>query len=250
VCENPHDVREDLARRVAAEEHVHVRVARNEVQRVGTGPSRLQPPVRLLLAGGQEAAVSAPASSVNLASVRGGAAARSSGSPLILRPDGGDAALGWDRGRVNDFGYARDPYGLACPRGAHVRRTNPRDGFAGHGRLVARHRILRRGMPYGEPLPEGAADDGADRGLVFVSFQASIERQFEIVQARWCNDGDAFGLGGTPDPLAGAVARPARIAVGARPLRLATAMRAHVTPRGGEYLFVPGIAALRALGAL
>jgi hypothetical protein len=83
---------------------------------------------------------------------------------------------------------------------------------------------------------------------VFVSLQASIERQFEIVQARWCNDGDAFGLGCTPDPLAGAVTRPARIHLGGRPPRFATAMRAHVTPRGGEYLFVPGVAALRALG--
>jgi Dyp-type peroxidase family len=172
------------------------------------------------------------------------------GSPLVLRPDRGDARLGDDRGRVNDFGYAGDPHGRACPRGAHVRRTNPRDGLVGGGRLVARHRILRRGMPYGPPLPDGAPDDGADRGLVFVALQASIERQFEIVQARWCNDGDAFGLGGTPDPLAGAVRAPARIGFGGRPPFFATALRAHVTPRGGEYLFVPGIAALGALAGL
>jgi hypothetical protein len=102
-------------------------------------------------------------------------------------------------------------------------------------------------MPYGEPLAPGARDDGADRGLVFVCLQASIERQFEIVQARWLNDGDSFGLGAAPDPVAGAVARPARVTIGGRPPRYATALRAFVTPRGGEYLFVPGIAALRAL---
>jgi deferrochelatase/peroxidase EfeB len=96
------------------------------------------------------------------------------GSPLALRPHRGDERLGNDRGRVNDFGYAADPDGFACPRGAHVRRANPRDALRHGGRLTARHRILRRGMPYGEPLSDGAPDDGADRGLVFVCLQASI----------------------------------------------------------------------------
>ena len=169
------------------------------------------------------------------------------GSPLVLRPDSGDERLGNDRDRVNDFGYRGDPHGIACPRGAHIRRANPRDG----SRLAARHRLLRRGVPYGPPLPDGAPDDGEDRGLVFVSFQASIERQFEIVQARWLNDGDAFGLGRTADPIAGAVPDcGARLAFGGRPPRYATAMRAFVTPAGGEYLFVPGIAGLRALATL
>jgi Dyp-type peroxidase family len=173
------------------------------------------------------------------------------GSPLVLRPRDGDKRLGNDRERVNDFGYSRDPEGIACPRGAHIRRANPRDGLRAGGRLTARHRLLRRGMPYGAPLPDGAPDDGEDRGLVFVSFQASIERQFEIVQARWLNDGDAFGLGRTADPVAGAVPGcGARLAFGGRPPHYATAMRAFVTPRGGEYLFVPGIAGLRALATL
>jgi Dyp-type peroxidase family len=174
------------------------------------------------------------------------------GSPLVLRPAYGDARLGNDRERVNDFAYGGDAAGAACPRGAHIRRANPRDALrAGGGRLTARHRILRRGMPYGPPLDEGVEDDGVDRGLVFVSFQASIERQFEIVQARWLNDGDAFGLARTPDPVAGAVGDGgARVAFGGCPPHYATAMRAFVTPRGGEYLFVPGIAALRAFATL
>jgi len=169
------------------------------------------------------------------------------GSPLALRPWAGDAKLGNDPQHANDFVYRRDRDGFACPRGAHVRRANPRDGLRAGARLTARHRMLRRGMPYGDPLPEGAPDDRADRGLVFISLQASIERQFEIVQARWLNDGDAFGLGRTADPVAGAVACPARQAFGDRPPRYATALRSFVTPRGGEYLFVPGITGLRAL---
>jgi Dyp-type peroxidase family len=173
------------------------------------------------------------------------------GSPLMLRPHAGDERLGNDRARVNDYSYRRDPNGLVCPRGAHVRRANPRDALAGgDGRLTARHRILRRGMPYGEPLLEGAPDDRADRGLIFICLQASIERQFEIVQARWCNDGDAFGLGNAGDPLAGSFADPARVTFGGRPPRYASCMRSFVTPRGGEYLFMPGISGLRALASL
>jgi Dyp-type peroxidase family len=173
------------------------------------------------------------------------------GSPLVLRPAYGDARLGNDRERVNDFAYAGDVAGAACPRGAHIRRANPRDALrAGGGRLTARHRILRRGMPYGPPLDDGVEDD-VDRGLIFVSLQASIERQFEIVQARWLNDGDAFGLARTADAVAGAVgAGGARQQFGGTPPHYATAMRAFVTPRGGEYLFVPGIAALRAFATL
>ena len=56
--------------------------------------------------------------------------------------------------------------------------------------------MIRRGMPYGPPLPRGRdEDDGTDRGLVFVCFKASISRQFESVQAQWLNDGNIFDLG-------------------------------------------------------
>ena len=125
------------------------------------------------------------------------------GSPLVLRPDGPDPALGDDKRRANDFRYGDDQLGLRCPRGAHVRRANPRDTLGWEGRLTARHRILRRGMPYGPALAEGEPDDGEARGLLFVCLQASIARQFEIVQSQWCNDGNAFGLGREADPITG-----------------------------------------------
>ena len=38
-------------------------------------------------------------------------------------------------------------------------------------------------------------DDGEDRGLVFVCFNASISRQFESIQRQWLNDGNTFHLG-------------------------------------------------------
>jgi Dyp-type peroxidase family len=172
------------------------------------------------------------------------------GSPLALRPDGPDPKLGYDKDRANDFRYGDDPDGLRCPRGAHVRRSNPRDALGWQGRLSARHRILRRGMPYGPPLPEGAEDDGASRGLLFICMQASIARQFEIVQSQWLNDGNAFGLGAEPDPISGPPGHETRYMIEGDPLRMASGLRTCVECRGGEYLFVPSVAALRALPAL
>jgi Dyp-type peroxidase family len=169
------------------------------------------------------------------------------GSPLALRPAAPDPALGNDRRRANDFAYGDDPLGLRCPRGAHIRRTYPRDALGWEGRLTARHRILRRGMPYGPPLPDGATDDAAERGLLFVCLQASIVRQFEIVQSQWLNDGNAFGLGAEVDPVTGPAGREAHHLIEGSPPRLASPLRSCVACRGGEYLFVPSVAALRAL---
>jgi Dyp-type peroxidase family len=172
------------------------------------------------------------------------------GSPLVLRPDAPDRELGYDKERANDFRYGNDPLGLRCPRGAHVRRTNPRDALGWEGRLTARHRILRRGMPYGPELPPGAEDDGVDRGLLFVCMQASIARQFEIVQSQWCNDGNAFGLGAQPDPITGPAGGIAAHMIEGAPPQVVSPLRSCVECRGGEYFFVPSIAALRALPGL
>jgi Dyp-type peroxidase family len=172
------------------------------------------------------------------------------GSPLVLRPDAPDPALGNDKERANDFRYGDDPHGLRCPRGAHVRRTNPRDALGWEGRLTARHRILRRGMPYGPALPEGAAEDGEARGLLFVCLQASIARQFEIVQTQWCNDGNAFGLGREADPITGPAGGEVRHIIEGDPPHVVAPLRSYVECRGGEYLVVPAVSALRALPAL
>ena len=102
---------------------------------------------------------------------------------------------------LNDFRYGGDPRGRACPLGAHIRRANPRDGLPGGAQRTRRHRIIRRGMPYGPDERAG------DRGLIFVCFNASIVRQFEVVNG-WLMDGDIFGLGRDPDMLAGP--RPGR----------------------------------------
>jgi Dyp-type peroxidase family len=173
------------------------------------------------------------------------------GTPLVTSPDAPDAALAADPQRVNDFRYSTDVDGFGCPIGAHVRRANPRDheGFFG-GKLVDRHRIIRRGRAFGPPLPDGVLeDDGAERGLVFKCYQADIERQFEVIQSRWIADGDPFALGNDRDPTVGYHDGGGRMVIQGRPPVVLGRLPTFTTLRGGEYLVRPGLRALRWLGS-
>jgi len=183
------------------------------------------------------------------------------GSPVEVAPDRPNAMLSADRGRfgtINDFRYKGDPEGLRCPLGSHVRRANPRDSFGWRGSLTKRHRLIRRSMPYGPPPADRALDDGVDRGLMFVCHQSSITRQFEVVQGRWLNDGDAFWLGEEKDLLTmgghghvepGTEALPEMTMPGRPPTFLPRPASSFVRMRGGGYFFTPGIRALEAIGA-
>jgi Dyp-type peroxidase family len=168
------------------------------------------------------------------------------GSPLALRPRGPDVALGDDKERVNDYRYRDDTDGAACPLGAHTRRVNPRDALGWGNRRARRHRLVRRGMPYGPELVEGE-NEADERGLVFVCLQASIARQFEIVQSNWINDGNLFGLGDDRDPITAVTNGSGRMVVHGPDVCILGPLPSFTTLRGGAYLFVPGLAALRAI---
>ncbi len=174
------------------------------------------------------------------------------GTPLVSSPHGPDPAIAGDPARVNDFRYTQDPDGMACPVGAHVRRANPRDhdGFFG-GKLSDRHRIIRRGRAFGPPLPDGVLeDDGVERGLVFKCYQADIERQFEVIQSRWIDDGDPFGVGDDRDPIIGYHAEGGgRMVIQGHPPVVLGRLPTFTTVRGGEYLVRPGLRALRWLAS-
>lgn len=172
------------------------------------------------------------------------------GSSLVRHPDRPGPAASRDRSDVNRFRYGDDPDGLRCPLGAHVRRANPRDALGWQGRLSMRHRIIRRGMSYGPPL--GAGDETGDaheRGLMFICYCASIERQFEFIQRQWLGDGNVFGLGAEADPLASGRDGGASMLVSGHPPRFLTGLPSFVTVRGGDYFLAPGIGGLRALAA-
>lgn len=173
------------------------------------------------------------------------------GTPLMKSPNRPDPSVAADRGpngRANDFRYKSDPVGSICPLGAHIRRANPRDALGWQGRLTKRHRIIRRGMPYGESPADPAEPDGEERGLMFVCHQSSIARQFEVIQAQWLNDGDQFWLGSEPDLLTCGERGEGMTLQGLPPIFLPKP-EPFVITRGGGYFFTPGIEALRTIAA-
>jgi Dyp-type peroxidase family len=171
------------------------------------------------------------------------------GSPLVSYPEAPGPDASSDPGAVNKFGYAGDPDGLACPLGAHVRRAFPRDGLGWQGRLTQGHRLIRRGISYGVPLPDGDPPDGHGRGLMFVCYCGSLERQFEFVQRQWLGDGNAFGLGDDRDPIAGGGPRGGGIAIQGHPPMFLANLPQFVITRGGDYFLLPGRPGLRALAS-
>jgi Dyp-type peroxidase family len=158
------------------------------------------------------------------------------------------------------FGFQQhDAEGHGCPVGAHIRRANPRDsrpvdpnagadtgGEAGlEAKLTLRHRMLRRGIPYGTMLPDDAEAGSGERGLLFVALVGDLRRQFEFVQAHWMSDGNAFRLGTDRDVLSGAGEQGNKFVVQGEPPTFVQPTTPLVTCRGGEYFFLPGITALK-----
>jgi Dyp-type peroxidase family len=171
-----------------------------------------------------------------------------SGAPLVLAPDKDDPELGADLQHTNDFAYAeKDPYGYACPLGSHIRRMNPRDTATN----MKRRKMIRRGGTYGPPLPEGAPEDGKERGIAAFIGCASLVRQFEFAMNVWANDPNFHELGNERDPFVGTQDGTYDMTIPKRPIRKKiTGLPAFTTVRGGAYFFLPGIKALRYLTAL
>ncbi|MFL5535869.1 MAG: Dyp-type peroxidase [Gemmatimonadales bacterium] len=165
-----------------------------------------------------------------------------SGAPLVLAPEQDDPVLGADMQRNNDFNYKKmDPLGYAVPLGSHCRRMNPRDTAAN----MNRRRMIRRGATYGPPLPEGAAEDGVERGIAAFVICASLIRQFEFAQNVWVNDKNFHELGNEHDPIIGTQDGTLEYKIPKRPIRKRiTGLPAFTTVRGGAYFFLPGLKAL------
>ncbi len=184
------------------------------------------------------------------------------GTPLVVSPDHPNPEVRTH----NRFLYASDrdhpdPYGMRCPIGAHIRRTNPRDSLGDDSaqalELANQHRIIRRSRAYGPPLVENmdpksmmcAVDNGAERGLHFLCLNAAIDRQFEFVQSLWANNPKFGNLYDDPDPLIGVQdGHTGQFTVQGEPIRCRYAnMHRFVQVRGGAYFFLPGIEAIRTL---
>jgi Dyp-type peroxidase family len=161
-----------------------------------------------------------------------------------------------DDQHINDFDYDKDPDGVTVPRSAHIRKVNPRSQTPPGKAESNRHRILRRGIAYGpefieseSPYPEtGAVPAGQDRGLLFLCYQASIERGFEFIQSQWVDQADFPQRGDGEDPIIAQRDEPRPFTLPRKegePLHLS--FKQWVRTTGGEYFFAPSIAALKVL---
>ena len=168
----------------------------------------------------------------------------------------------------NAFRYRLDDAtGFACPRGAHVRRANPRDllGWDVESGVVASklHRLLRRGRTWTDGCKGGAGDGnsacgnaahrlpqaGEQRcgaGLMFIALNADLERQYEFVQQQWLMNQKFSDLYDEADPILATSADGTRhFSVPAVPAgKKLNALPDFTEVIGGGYFFLPGIAAL------
>ncbi|AMM24903.1 Dyp-type peroxidase [Variovorax sp. PAMC 28711] len=165
------------------------------------------------------------------------------------------AALGGSQTGLDGFRYLQDDAdGFGCPRGAHVRRANPRDALSGspqEGVASARlHRLLRRGRVYAEAgATESTCEIGQGQGLMFIALNADLDRQFEFIQRSWIGGPRFGGLHDEEDPILGTA--PGR---GFTVQGLPVGLRIGGLPRfttvvGGGYFFLPGLAALAFIAA-
>lgn len=176
-----------------------------------------------------------------------------SGAPLILSPTRDDEVLGADPSRRNEFDFSGDKSGTVCPHGAHMRRLNPRGERLTILTDENIHRIIRRSSTFGPRWSADltAADDSRDdRGIFFIFISARAFDTIEFLQQEWINRGNFIDLGDERDPIVGLHDEPGRFTIPAEPARSRIdGVTTFNRLRGGEYMFMPSLTALRWIAA-
>ncbi len=172
------------------------------------------------------------------------------GTPVTLSKENGII----NSGEYNNFNYDKDSDGAKCPFHAHIRKSNPRRDTNDKTHIMA-----RRGIPFGhrnvntevDPVFEQMPNNGV--GLLFMSFQKSIENQFEFIQKNWVNNVDFPNIGNGLDPIIGqdgngniSEGKFAKVYNSKSSLQSET-FNSFVNFKGGEYFFAPSIPFLKEL---
>jgi Dyp-type peroxidase family len=168
---------------------------------------------------------------------------RSTSGAKLSESGAGQRTPAWsgnDPTRVTPSDFEKDPGGERTPLFAHIRKSNPRDPEA------QRHRLIRRGIPYGPSLPVGV-EDKEDRGLLFVAYQASLANQFEHVQRNWLNNAKFPTPQTGRDPLVGQPGGANELVLPLKGGPVSITLGQFVTMTGGGYFFSPSIDALTQL---
>jgi Dyp-type peroxidase family len=213
----------------------------------------------------------------------------SSGAPAVVTPNQDDPALANDDCKNNNFEYdapapgdvppsrppgpedcmgvtppPNDPLGQKVPFAGHIRKAYPRNDQSStipslKEQTTQTHRLLRRGIPYGEQsasTPHLPVDDDVDRGLLFLAYQASLADQFEFVTRNWVNNPNFKQNSAGFDPIIGQNNAAGENRVRTFSLSLPgetqpiTTDQDWVVPTGGGYFFAPSIMALQILAGL
>lgn len=175
------------------------------------------------------------------------------GTPVTLS----DKAIGT---LSNNFNYDLDEKGTKCPFHAHIRKTNPRGdtgqvesspGFSESLKMEKDNRIARRAISYGEKNTKEEPTQGS--GMLFMCFQADINKQFNFMQSSWANEKNFVKVNVGRDPVIGQ-GKEEKKQNQKWPKKWGESelmdcnFKQWVTMKGGEYFFAPSLSFFKTLG--
>jgi putative iron-dependent peroxidase len=167
---------------------------------------------------------------------------RENGLPLSWKGDP-DASVSDSQADAFRF-RVDDANGFGCPKGAHIRRVNPRDSLGVDVKSSIKstklHRLLRRGRPYLEKIE----NEAPRKGIFFIACNADLERQFEFIHQRWVRNPRFGCLHDQDDPVVGSSTSPKAFSIPGLASGEEISLEALTQTLGGGYFFLPGIKAL------
>jgi Dyp-type peroxidase family len=155
----------------------------------------------------------------------------------------------------NNFDYGGDSDGSKCPFQGHIRKSNPRGSGPGSLESDKGVQMARRGITYGVRMQDPTTKEFVDKpsdgvGLLFMSYQKSIEDQFQFMQTQWVNN-ENFPSGGVGvDPVigqGGSIPQQWCPVWGSTAGKKPFTFKGFVTLKYGEYFYAPSISGLKAI---